>query len=210
MHPVVRRNTNNRGAAGGGETIVSNTDDDGGGNSDKHRQQRPPTPQPAQSAKTKTAEGRPILKRRTQQRIHAFERQRIQDLRLMHAHGTAALSVSLRTLCGTATCVVAVLLLALVVGIVVVGDRSQPMPAEPATRTKRGNRIVSRLFPFWRSMFVSQERLPGRTIVTVYPQELHIQKALPRFFLNYGECCAICSAACRPLLMEEGTNRKNL
>jgi hypothetical protein len=37
-----------------------------------------------------------------------------------------------------------------------------------------------------QTLFSSQERLPDRTIFTLYPLALDVGRQLPRFFLNYG------------------------
>jgi hypothetical protein len=37
-----------------------------------------------------------------------------------------------------------------------------------------------------KTLFSSQERLPDRTIFTLYPLALDVGRQLPRFFLNYG------------------------
>jgi len=91
--------------------------------------------------------------------INAHERREKQQLKLIQSHQDVLFAGMLQSYCK-------VLAFLLVLGIVLV------LYFQP-----------SQLLSLWRR---SSERLPSRRIATLYPAELNVLEALPRFFLGYG------------------------
>jgi len=91
--------------------------------------------------------------------MHAHDRHEQAQLRQLHRAGDAALSDLLRKYCQ-------VLAGLLVVGVVLL-------------------LYVQPNFLFQRS--AATERLPGRSILTLFPANVNVQGSLPRFFMSYGE-----------------------